>query len=141
MSYRLLHQAVVDKLKATTGITDLAVDINYAHTKFTGFPSIAVANSSNENDYQANDARRRTYGFSIYVYDLFNDNDDYEASVKKVEDLMDQVIEVFNSSDALQPTALQTQPVPASLITTDAGDEGVYTVGEVIVRCTVYEGC
>lgn len=141
MSYRNLHQAIIDKLNATSAITDLVSQINYSHTQFDSFPAIAVANSVNSNDYQSTDSNKRTYSFSIFTYNLFKNNNEYEAAVKATEDVMDQLIALFNSRSVLQPTALMTVPVPSSLITVEAGDEGVYIVGEVTVQCMVHENC
>lgn len=141
MSYRNIHQAIVDKLDADATLDGLVHQVNYSHTKFAGYPAIAVANSTNSNAYQSTLSNQRTYSFSVYVYNLFASNDEYEAAVKAVEDVMDRVIAIFNARDALQPTALITEPVPSSVVTVEAGDEGVLIVGEIVVQCRVIENC
>lgn len=141
MSYRNIHQKIIDVLGADSELSDLIQQINYSHTNFEGFPAIAVANSSNSNDYQSNESKTRTYGFSVFVYDLFTEDSEYEQAVKNVEDGMDRVIEIFNKSNALNPDATMVMPVPSSVMNVQAGDEGVYCVGEVVVECKVHENC
>lgn len=141
MGYRSLHQKIIDVLGADSDVTDLVQQINYSHTKFDGFPAMTVANSSNSNDYQSGEARVKQYAFSIFVYDLFTKDDEYEQSVKNVEAIMDIIVDKFNGSTALSPEATITLPIPSSIMTIQAGDEGTYCVGEVVVECKVHQNC
>lgn len=138
MSYRNIHQAIVDKLTADA---DKLAEVNYAMAQFESYPSAVVQNSNNRNDYNSTGAsRERIYAFSVFVYYLIQNSSEMENGVKAVEDALDQILNIF-TPDSLSPTVDITSPAPSSVITSDAGDEGVYIIGEVVIETKVYTGC
>lgn len=137
MSYRNIHQAIVDKL--TSSATKLA-EVNYSPRQFQSYPAGTVENSSNRNDYSSTRKDERTYTFAVKVYYLIQDTNGMEAGIKAIEEALDEILGIFDR-DSLAPTVTMTRPSPSSVIEADAGDEGVYIIGEVLVETKVYDVC
>lgn len=136
MSYRNIHQAIVDKLGDSTKLAQ----VTYSPTQFASYPAGTVENSSNRNDYNSTRKDERIYTFAVKVYYLFQNVNEMEGAVKAVEDALDEILGLFDR-DSLSPTVDIVSPSPGSVVEADAGDEGVYIIGEVLVETKVYETC
>jgi len=137
MSYRSIHQAIVDKL--TTGATKLA-QVSYSPKQFESYPAGTVENGSNTNDYNSTRKDMRQYQFAVKVYYLIQDINEMEAGIKAVEECLDEILTLLDR-DSLAPTVTMTNPSPGSVVQAEAGDEGVYIIGEVLVETKIYESC
>lgn len=137
MSYRNIHQAIVDKLTASA---TLLAEVNYSPRQFENYPAGTVENGSNTNDYNSTRKDMRQYQFAVKVYYLIQDVNEMEAGIKAVEACLDEILTIFDR-DSLSPTVTMTNPSPGSVVQADAGDEGVYIIGEVLVETKVYENC
>lgn len=106
-------------------------------TRFEGFPVAVITPSENETDYGSTCKDRRVFVFKVKVYYPITSEDKQEVEELAFQDVVDELIVLFNKRALLDPVVDWVEPIPSAWSYEERG-EGLYRMAEIGLRCVKY---
>ena len=137
--WQTLSAAIVAKV-ATSSYIESSLIFDYAKTNLDGFPAVTVVPSTGDGVFADTVRNRRSYIFSIKVYQeqLEQGREDSERIMRTI---VDDLIDKFDA-DSYLDNALQgrgyAKPIPGNWDFI-LGENTVQRVAEILIDCQVIE--
>jgi len=139
MSYKIIRQAIFDKIDAEKN--KIAKVYISPTSSIDEFPAVIVEPTGHKSEVESTKNRERKYNFDLTAYYAFNKESEQETSGLALDEVADELIEMFGKSNALASSGVHN----VSPTSTEWGyfetDEGVYRYVRMTITCRVVGQC